>query len=165
VLVDKPAGLTSHDVVQRVRRALATRAVGHTGTLDPFATGLLPLCLGEGTKIAQFLNTADKRYSGVIQLGAATDTGDRTGTVVSEAPVPTIDSLALAEVSRRFTGEIQQRPPMYSALKREGQRLYELARAGVEADAIPQGHAAACVAVGASPATVVRRMSRGRRSS
>jgi len=133
LLIDKPDGLTSADVVRRIKRLLPHGAkVGHLGTLDPFATGLLPLCLGEGTKIAQFLNTADKRYRGLIQLGAATDTGDRTGTVVREAPVGPIDSAALADVCQRFTGEIRQRPPMYSAVKKDGVPLYRLARQGIE---------------------------------
>ncbi|HSP98774.1 MAG TPA: tRNA pseudouridine(55) synthase TruB [Candidatus Dormibacteraeota bacterium] len=135
LLIDKPAGITSAEVVRRVKRLLPRGAkVGHLGTLDPFATGLLPLCLGEGTKIAQFLNTADKRYRGLIQLGSATDTGDRTGAVVHEAPVGPIDAAALAEVCRRFTGEIRQRPPMYSALKKDGVPLYRLARQGIEVE-------------------------------
>lgn len=135
LLIDKPDGLTSAEVVRRVKRLLPRGAkVGHLGTLDPFATGLLPLCLGEGTKIAQFLNTADKRYSGLVQLGAATDTGDRTGAVVREAPVGPIDAAVLAEVCRCFTGEIRQRPPMYSALKKDGVPLYRLARQGIEVD-------------------------------
>lgn len=135
LLIDKPEGLTSADVVRRVKRQLPRGAkVGHLGTLDPFATGLLPLCLGEGTKIAQFLNTADKRYSGIVALGTATDTGDRTGTVVRQAAVPRIDAALLADVGRRFTGEIQQRPPMYSALKKDGVPLYRLARQGIEVE-------------------------------
>ena len=133
LLIDKPVDLTSAEVVRRVKRRLPRGAkVGHLGTLDPFATGLLPLCLGEGTKIAQFLNTADKRYSGIIRMGTATDTGDRTGTVVREAPVPAFDEAALARVCDRFRGPIQQRPPMYSALKRDGVPLYRLARQGIE---------------------------------
>ncbi|MBX3023382.1 tRNA pseudouridine(55) synthase TruB [bacterium] len=135
LLIDKPEGLTSAEVVRRIKRQLARGAkVGHLGTLDPFATGLLPLCLGEGTKIAQFLNSADKRYTGRIQLGVATDTGDRAGAVVSEAPVPALDAATLAEVVRRFSGEIRQRPPMYSALKKDGVPLYRLARQGIEVE-------------------------------
>jgi tRNA pseudouridine55 synthase len=135
LLIDKPDGLTSAEVVRRIKRQLPRGAkVGHLGTLDPFATGLLPLCLGEGTKIAQFLNTADKRYSGVIQLGTATDTGDRTGTMVREAPVGGLHAAALATACERFTGEIRQRPPMYSALKKDGVPLYRLARQGIEVD-------------------------------
>jgi tRNA pseudouridine55 synthase len=135
LLIDKPVDLTSAEVVRRVKRQLPRNAkVGHLGTLDPFATGLLPLCLGEGTKIAQFLNTADKGYTGLIRLGAATGTGDRTGTVVGEAPVPSLDAASLADVVTRFTGEILQRPPMYSALKRDGVPLYRLARQGIEVE-------------------------------
>lgn len=135
LLIDKPVDLTSAEVVRRVKHRLPRGAkVGHLGTLDPFATGLLPLCLGEGTKIAQFLNTADKRYSGLIRLGAATDTGDRTGAVVREAPLPPVDETGLAAVCERFRGTIQQRPPMYSALKRDGVPLYRLARQGVEVE-------------------------------
>lgn len=133
LLIDKPEGLTSAAVVRRVKCQLPRGTkVGHLGTLDPFATGLLPLCLGEGTKIAQFLNTADKRYAGLVALGAATDTGDRTGTVRAEAPVPALDAATLAAVTSRFTGEIRQRPPMYSALKKDGVPLYRLARQGIE---------------------------------
>lgn len=135
LLIDKPDGLTSAEVVRRVKRLLPRGVkVGHLGTLDPFATGLLPLCLGEGTKIAQFLNTADKRYRGLIQLGTATDTGDRTGAVVREAPVGAIEAATLESVCRRFTGDIRQRPPMYSALKKDGVPLYRLARQGIEVD-------------------------------
>ena len=133
LLIDKPAGLSSAEVVRRVKRRVAVK-VGHLGTLDPFATGLLPLCLGEATKIAQFLNTADKRYEGVIRLGAATDTGDRTGQLTRSAAVPDLNAIDLAALARRFTGELQQTPPMYSALKRAGVPLYRLARQGVEVE-------------------------------
>jgi tRNA pseudouridine55 synthase len=135
LLVDKPAGLTSADAVRRVKRLLPRGTkVGHLGTLDPFATGLLPLCLGDGAKIAQFLNTADKRYEGIIQLGTATDTGDGTGAIVREAPVGQYDATRLAEICRRFRGEIRQRPPMYSAIKRDGVPLHRLARQGIEVE-------------------------------
>jgi tRNA pseudouridine55 synthase len=137
VLIDKPEGLTSAEVVRRVKRRLGGK-VGHLGTLDPFATGLLPLCLGEATKIAQFLNTADKRYAGVIQLGAATDTGDRTGQTVDRAPVPDLAHIDLAALAGRFTGERLQTPPMYSALKRDGVPLYRLARRGMTVERTPR---------------------------
>ncbi len=133
LIVDKPVGLTSAEVVRRVKRQLRVK-VGHLGTLDPFATGVLPLCLGEATKIAQFLNSADKRYDGLIRLGAATDSGDRTGTVVRTAPVPALDAARLREVEQRFTGSYRQMPPMYSAIKREGVPLYKLARRGIEVE-------------------------------
>ncbi|MDX2171384.1 MAG: tRNA pseudouridine(55) synthase TruB [Deltaproteobacteria bacterium] len=135
LLIDKPVDLTSADVVRRVKRRLPRAVkVGHLGTLDPFATGLLPLCLGEATKIAQFLNTADKRYSGVIRLGVATDTGDRTGREQATAPLPALREADLAAVAAHFTGDLQQRPPMYSALKRDGVPLYRLARRGIEVE-------------------------------
>ena len=137
LLIDKPAGITSAEVVRRVKQRVGVK-VGHLGTLDPFATGLLPLCLGEATKIAQFLNTADKRYEGVIQLGWSTDTGDPTGQTVSRAEPPDLSSVDLAAVARRFTGDLQQVPPMYSALKRDGVPLYRLARRGVEVERVPR---------------------------
>lgn len=133
LIVDKPEGLTSAEVVRRVKGRRRIK-VGHLGTLDPFATGVLPLCIGEATKIAQFLNAADKRYEGVIRLGVATDTGDRTGTVVRTAAVPVLAEDALRDVERRFTGEYVQVPPMYSALKHSGVPLYRLARQGIEVE-------------------------------
>jgi tRNA pseudouridine55 synthase len=133
LLVCKPEGMTSADVVRRIKRRARTK-VGHLGTLDPFATGLLPLCLGEGTKVAQFLNQADKRYEGEIALGTATDTGDDTGAVVSTAALPHFDDADLAALERRFHGEYEQTPPMYSALKQQGVPLYRLARRGIEVE-------------------------------
>jgi tRNA pseudouridine55 synthase len=133
LLIDKPAGLTSAEVVRRVKRRVTVK-VGHLGTLDPFATGLLPLCLGEATKIAQFLNTADKTYDGVIQLGRATDTGDRTGQPTRTAALPDLAACDLTALAQRFTGEHLQRPPMYSAIKQSGVPLYRLARAGKEVE-------------------------------
>lgn len=131
LLVDKPTGVTSADVVRAVKRRVGGK-VGHLGTLDPFASGLLPLCLGEATKIAQFLNAADKSYEGTIQLGQATDTGDPTGTVTDTASVPAVDQRTLDSVATGFLGATQQVPPMYSALKRDGVPLYKLARQGLE---------------------------------
>ena len=131
LIVDKPEGVTSAEVVRRVKRQLQVK-VGHLGTLDPFATGVLPLCLGEATKIAQFLNTADKQYEGLIRLGTATDTGDRTGKVIRTAAVPATDEIALRQITRQFTGDYLQVPPMYSALKQRGVPLYRLARQGIE---------------------------------
>jgi tRNA pseudouridine55 synthase len=137
LIVDKPEGLTSADVVRMAKRKLQCRT-GHLGTLDPFASGVLPLCLGEGTKIAQFLNTADKSYTGKIQLGVATDTGDHTGKVSEEAKVPSLTPALLKEVASRFQGESQQVPPMHSALKRQGTPLYKLARRGIVVDREPR---------------------------
>lgn len=137
VLIDKPEGLTSADVVRRVKRRVRVK-VGHLGTLDPFATGLLPLCLGEATKIAQFLNTADKQYTGEIRLGWSTTTGDRTGERLETALIPDLAMADLDAVAARFRGELLQTPPMYSALKRDGVPLYRLARRGVEVERTPR---------------------------
>lgn len=137
VIVDKPVGLTSADVVRKAKRVLQSKT-GHLGTLDPFASGILPLCVGDGTKIAQFLNEADKSYVGLIRLGSETDTGDPTGTVVTSAAVPALDDEALERVTSRFAGEIDQVPPMYSAIKRAGTPLYKLARQGIEVDRTPR---------------------------
>ncbi len=133
LIVDKPSGATSADVVRVVKRVLRCKT-GHLGTLDPFATGVLPLCLGEGTKLAPFLNEDDKEYEGVIRLGRSTDTGDVTGSTSETAAVPAIDADTLAAVARRFHGDQLQTPPMYSALKREGVPLYKLARRGIEVE-------------------------------
>lgn len=133
LIVDKPEGLTSADVVRRAKRLLRSKT-GHLGTLDPFATGVLPLCVGDGTKIVQFLNQADKGYRGLIRLGDETDTGDPTGQVVRSSPVPGLDDALLGETARRFTGQIEQVPPMYSALKQNGMPLYKLARRGIEVE-------------------------------
>jgi tRNA pseudouridine55 synthase len=133
LIVDKPTGVTSADVVRSIKRRVGVK-VGHLGTLDPFASGLLPLCLGEATKIAQFLNTASKSYEGIIQLGAATDTGDCTGTVTRTVPLVPLEPATLQEVAQRFVGPSWQVPPMYSALKRDGVPLYKLARKGIEVE-------------------------------
>jgi len=138
LLVDKPGGITSAGVVRDVKRAHRVRSIGHLGTLDPMATGLLPLCVGAGTKIAQFLGAERKAYTGTIRLGVATDTLDVEGTVVAEAPVPATCAARLAEVARGLTGPGEQRPPMYSAVKQQGRKLYELARAGVEVERAPR---------------------------
>jgi len=130
LVIDKTEGRTSADVVRTVKHRLHCKT-GHLGTLDPFASGVLPLCLGDGTKIAQFLNTADKEYTGVIRLGSETDTGDPTGQVKATAPVPSLQDGQLAETAQRFQGELLQTPPMYSALKHHGTRLYKLARQGI----------------------------------
>jgi tRNA pseudouridine55 synthase len=134
LLVDKPAGVTSAGVVREVKRAHRPHSIGHLGTLDPLATGLLPLCIGRGTKIAQFLGAEHKSYTGTIRLGVATDTLDVEGRVLAEAPVPPLHAERLADVARSLTGAGLQRPPMYSAVKHRGKPLYELARAGVTID-------------------------------
>ncbi len=132
LLVDKPAGISSAAVVATIKRRFAFRKVGHLGTLDPFASGLLPLCVGEATKVARFLANEGKAYWGVIKLGAATDTLDCTGRVTERAPVPEFDIGLLARVKARFEGAIAQVPPMYSAIKQSGVPLYRLARKGIE---------------------------------
>ncbi len=137
LIIDKPQGMTSADVVRVVKRQLRCKT-GHLGTLDPFATGVLPVCIGEGTKIAQFLNTAEKAYSGIIRLGQQTDTGDLTGAVIQAAPVPTIAPERLAALAHSLRGELVQIPPMYSAIKREGTPLYRLARQGIAVERQPR---------------------------
>lgn len=134
LVIDKPKGPTSFDVVRQVRGLLKVKKVGHTGTLDPMATGVLPLCLGEATKVAGFITEGDKAYDAVVRLGAETDTQDAEGKVVAEAPVPPLTVTLLEEVLGRFRGSFEQVPPMYSAVKVGGKRLYELARAGEEVE-------------------------------
>lgn len=135
--IDKPAGVTSHDVVARVRRTLRERRVGHTGTLDPFATGVLIVLVGRATRLAQFLSGAEKEYHAVVRFGFSTDTGDLTGKPTQEITKDTIRSSSLTWSDREIEaalqslrGEIDQIPPMYSAKKRDGRKLYELARRG-----------------------------------
>ncbi len=129
VLLDKPAGITSQAAVAAARRLFDAAKGGHTGTLDPLATGLLPICLGEATKFSHFLLEAEKTYRASIRLGLTTTTGDLEGAVVERKPV-TVARRDAESVLERFVGAIQQVPPMYSAIKHEGQRLYKLARAG-----------------------------------
>jgi tRNA pseudouridine55 synthase len=137
LLIDKPEGLSSFAVVRRVRRVFGVRKVGHLGTLDPFATGLLPLCLGEATKLAPYLMPGAKTYRATLQLGVATNTQDLTGQVVSRAEaLPTAEEIY--QTSARFVGEIQQVPPLHSALHHQGQRLYKLARRGEKLDLMPR---------------------------
>lgn len=131
VLLDKPAGITSNRALQKVRGIFQARKAGHTGSLDPFATGMLPICLGEASKTAAFMLEAGKRYRATARLGAATSTGDLDGEIIQTCPLPAIDPDRLKQVLQRFTGEIEQVPPMYSALKHEGKPLYEYARAGI----------------------------------
>lgn len=132
LLVDKPAGISSAEVVRRVKARVKPSRVGHLGTLDPFATGLLPIMIGEATKLAPFIEGGDKEYEGVIRLGVETDTLDRDGAEVRRADVPVITAEKLAQVATQFTGAIEQVPPVYSAIKRAGVPLYKLARRGEE---------------------------------
>jgi tRNA pseudouridine55 synthase len=136
--VDKGPGLTSFQVVSRLRRVLGAPKVGHGGTLDPAATGVLPILVGEATKLSPYLMDHDKEYLAVIRLGVTTDTHDLTGTVVRVAPVPALSREELEQACKPLTGVIAQVPPMYSAVHHEGRRLYELARAGVEVERAPR---------------------------
>ncbi|MBA2379610.1 MAG: tRNA pseudouridine(55) synthase TruB [Blastocatellia bacterium] len=131
LLIDKPEGFTSHDVVARLRRILKTKRIGHTGTLDPFATGVLVMLVGKATRLAQFVDKDEKEYVALVRFGSKTDTGDRTGQVVerNEGGVP-----ELSEILPRFVGDIEQVPPMYSAKKIAGKKLYEIARGGGEVE-------------------------------
>ena len=143
LIIDKPAGMTSHDVVARVRRIVGERRVGHTGTLDPFATGVLVVLVGRATRLAQFLSGAEKEYEAVIRLGYATDTGDVTGMRIEtqfHAKAQSTQSLRKEEIEAAMaslTGEIEQIPPMYSAKKVGGRKLYEHARRGEEIERQP----------------------------
>ena len=134
LVVNKPAGWTSHDVVAKARALLGVAKVGHTGTLDPAATGVLLLCLGKATRIAEYLVQADKEYRAVLRLGVATDTQDATGTVIAEAGGVLPDRAAIEAVMGRFVGRHRQVPPMYSAVKIQGVPLYKSARAGQTVD-------------------------------
>jgi tRNA pseudouridine55 synthase len=136
LVVDKPEGPTSHDIVDRVRRALGERRVGHTGTLDPFATGVLPLCLGKATRLARFLVEGEKAYRASVRLGFATNTDDRTGEPLGEPrPVTTLRRAAVEEALAALVGTFDQVPPAFSAKRVGGRRLYELARRG---EAVPR---------------------------
>jgi tRNA pseudouridine55 synthase len=130
LVVDKAAGVTSFDAVALVRRRLGLRRVGHAGTLDPDATGVLPVLLGEATKLMSYLADQDKEYVATLRLGLTTDTGDLSGRTVAEAPVPELDRAQVEAACRPFVGRIKQVPPMYSAVHHQGRRLYELAREG-----------------------------------
>ena len=138
LLLDKPLGLSSNQALQQVKRLCHAAKAGHTGSLDPLATGMLPICFGEATKLTAFMLEADKSYDVVARLGVSTDTGDAEGSVACELPVPALTDAALGEALVDFVGEIEQVPPMYSALKHEGQRLYALARRGIEVDRAPR---------------------------
>ncbi len=133
-VIDKPAGITSHDVVSRVRRILGTRKVGHTGTLDPFATGVLPVAVNEGTKAIPFLDEGVKCYEAKLKLGVTTDTLDITGKILSTADYSSIDEKRFAQLLPQFIGKIEQVPPMFSAIKIDGQPLYKMARQGQEVE-------------------------------
>lgn len=138
LLLDKPRGLTSNAALQAVKRLYRARKAGHTGSLDPLADGMLPICLGEATKISGFLLNADKTYRFRARLGVTTTTGDAEGEIIGRRPVPPLDERHVTALLRRFTGSIEQLPPMYSALKHRGQRLYQLARKGEQVERRPR---------------------------
>jgi len=138
LVVDKGRGATSFDVVAIVRRRLGVRRIGHAGTLDPDATGVLPILVGEATKITPYLVDQDKEYQATVRFGLTTDTHDVSGRVLSETPVDDLVPARLEDVCRAFVGHIKQVPPMYSAVHHQGRRLYELARAGIEVERAPR---------------------------
>lgn len=134
LLLDKPQGMSSNACLQQAKRLFQANKAGHTGALDPLATGVLPLCFGEATKVSQFLLEADKRYLTSVKLGERTDTADSEGRIISNRPTQGIDEQAIVNCLSQFRGQIVQVPPMYSALKHNGQPLYKLARAGKEVE-------------------------------
>jgi len=143
ILIDKPAGITSHDVVNRVRRILGLKRVGHTGTLDPFATGVMVMLVGQATRLARYLDKDEKEYEALVRFGSETDTGDATGKQIADRGLRSADletrvaAIDWRNVFPQFQGEIVQVPPMYSAKKVEGKKLYELARQGKEIERKP----------------------------
>jgi len=136
--VDKPAGISSNDVVQQAKRLFGAQKVGHTGSLDPLATGVLPLCFGEATKFSQYLLDANKTYWTRIRLGVSTETGDADGEVIAQVDATAITQTQVSDALETFVGEIEQIPSMYSALKHQGQPLYKLARQGIEVERAPR---------------------------
>ncbi|MDQ8204971.1 tRNA pseudouridine(55) synthase TruB [Pelagicoccus sp. SDUM812003] len=138
LLIDKPTGMTSHDVVDQVRRKLRMKRIGHAGTLDPMATGLLIILVGKATKLSQYLTSLDKTYSGTIKLGETTNTQDADGEVTSTKPVPQLSEADARAVMETFVGDQYQTPPMFSAVKINGQRLYKMARKGQEVEREPR---------------------------
>jgi len=134
LLLDKPAGMTSNQALQQARRILNAAKGGHTGSLDPMATGLLPCCFGDATRLAQYMLDSDKTYEATLHLGWETDTGDATGTKTRQLPVPDLNDENILAACQTLTGHITQVPPMYSALHHQGKRLYELAREGIEVE-------------------------------
>ena len=163
LLLDKPLGLTSNDALQKARRLFSAAKGGHTGTLDPLATGLLPLCFGEATKFSADLLDADKTYEAVVRLGVCTDTGDAEGTVIATAAVDVSED-DISRVLQQFAGAIGQVPPMHSALKRNGRPLYELARQGIEVERESRMvtiHAIDCLSFGGDSLTLRIACSKG----
>lgn len=138
VLLNKPIGMTSNTALQKVKQLFNARKAGHTGSLDPIASGLLPICLGEATKVSGFLLDADKKYQTTVKLGIRTNTGDADGEIIETKPVDGIDPQQLNAVLQKFVGTIEQIPPMHSAIKQQGIPLYKLAHQGLEVDRKPR---------------------------
>jgi len=138
LIIDKPAGMTSFDVVRQVRRMTKTRRVGHAGTLDPMATGVLPVAVGTATRLIEYLMAGDKAYRATLKLGSATDTQDSDGQVIEEKSWQDVDLASFSAAVENFIGDFEQLPPMYSALKKDGQPLYKLARQGIEVEREPR---------------------------
>ncbi|MFO7603076.1 MAG: tRNA pseudouridine(55) synthase TruB [Gammaproteobacteria bacterium] len=138
LLLDKAIGISSNKALQEVKHLFNARKAGHTGSLDPLASGLLPICLGEATKLSSFLLDSDKRYEGICKLGAVTTTADAEGEVIESKPVPALSRAEVEAVLQRYTGDLEQIPPMHSAIKQNGQPLYKLARQGVEVERQPR---------------------------
>lgn len=133
IVVNKPLGKTSHDIVYFMRRLTGIKKIGHTGTLDPMASGVLPICIGSATKAADMLTLSDKRYTAELALGMTTDTQDAEGEVLTECAV-NLTADEITDAIKSFEGDIEQVPPMYSAVKKDGKKLYELARKGIEVE-------------------------------
>ena len=164
LLLDKPLGLSSNQALQRCKWLLRAEKAGHTGTLDPLATGVLPLCFGAATKFSQLQLDADKTYEASIRLGVRTSPGDAEGEIIAERPVPAVTSERLADVVQQFTGPIRQVPPMHSALKKDGKALYEYARAGEEVERKPRDvviHSLVLSAIDARTLRLVATVSKG----
>ena len=138
LLLDKPSGMTSNDAVQRIKKLFYAKKAGHTGSLDPLANGMLPICLGEATKFSQYLLDADKAYYVKARLGVRTASGDSEGEIIVERPIPKITKRLLEKTLWSFRGIIEQTPSMYSALKYKGHPLYKLARQGIEVERNPR---------------------------
>ena len=136
--IDKPSGITSMDVVRRIKRASGQKRVGHGGTLDPFASGVVPICLGRATRMMEYLVDGTKEYHATVRLGVETDTYDVDGDVIGERDASEIDFEAILQALKPFEGMIEQVPPMFSALKKDGKRLYDMARAGIEVEREPR---------------------------
>ncbi len=163
LLLDKPLGLSSNQALQKAKWLLRAEKAGHTGTLDPLATGVLPLCFGSATKFSQLHLDADKTYEAIARLGVKTATGDAEGEVISERPVA-LDADDLARVRARFTGPIRQLPPMHSALKKDGKPLYEYAREGIEVERAVRDvviHSLALERISDNELRIVARVSKG----